>query len=361
MGEISSSGGTAAPVLPPLPVRFTGSGGAYFGIWIVNVLLTILTIGIYSSWAKVRRLRYFYRHTELADSSFDFHGSPGRILLGRVVALAMFLVYNYFLRMRSPWTLLVLALFLLVLPWLLRNSFRFRLYNTSWRNTRFHFRGSVAGAYRVVLLNGVLTLMTLYMLAPFTHQRLKAYQHNSSYFGRARFSFHATAGQFYLVYLLLLVSAIVLFSLLGAAGVGSVLMALGKASQQRTHVDARALVRSVFLLYGVLILYGLLIGPIFHALLTNLIWNNTRLEEHRIECRLSPLPLMWIGVSNLVVVALTLGLFMPWASVRLAKYQAECMRLLPATDLQEFVDTEPEKVGAVGEEAMSMFDFDIAL
>jgi hypothetical protein len=37
------------------------------------------------------------------------------------------------------------------------------------------------------------------------------------------------------------------------------------------------------------------------------------------------------------------------------------VRLLPASDLQEFVAAEPERIGAVGEEAATAFDFDIAL
>jgi len=57
----------------------------------------------------------------------------------------------------------------------------------------------------------------------------------------------------------------------------------------------------------------------------------------------------------------TLGLFIPWAMVRLARYQLQSMRLLPATDLQEFVAAEPETVGAIGAEAATAFDFDIAL
>ena len=32
-------------------IVFTGKASEYFGIWIVNVLLTILTLGIYSAWA----------------------------------------------------------------------------------------------------------------------------------------------------------------------------------------------------------------------------------------------------------------------------------------------------------------------
>ncbi|WP_373776122.1 DUF898 family protein, partial [Neisseria dentiae] len=38
--------------------EFHGNAGEYFNIWIVNIFLTIITLGIYGPWAKVRRLRY---------------------------------------------------------------------------------------------------------------------------------------------------------------------------------------------------------------------------------------------------------------------------------------------------------------
>jgi uncharacterized membrane protein YjgN (DUF898 family) len=351
----------ASSPLAPEQLHFTGSGGEYFGIWIVNLLLTIVTLGIYSAWAKVRRLQYFYRHTEVAGSSFDFHGSPGRILVGRVIALAMLIAYNYSVRLRSPLTIVILAGIAVVMPWLLRNSFRFRLYNTSWRGTRFHFRGTVAGAYRVFLLNGFLTLITLYVMAPFMHQRLKAYQHDNSWFGRTRCSFHARAGQFYVIYLLLLATIVVFAIVIGFSGIGGALIALSQAQKQGGHTNPTAVLRALAVLYGALILMGVSIGPVFHALITNLIWNNTRIGEHRIECNMSPLVLVWITVSNFVLVAVTLGLFIPWAMVRLAKFQLESSRLLPVSDLQEFVAAEPESIGAVGEEAATAFDFDISL
>jgi uncharacterized membrane protein YjgN (DUF898 family) len=362
--ETNSDGGSppqGSSTRAPEPIRFTGSGGEYFRIWIVNLLLTIITLGIYSPWAKVRRLQYFYRHSELAGSSFDFHGSPTKILIGRVIALVMLIAYNYSVRLHSVWTLVVIVALAVVMPALLRNSFRFRLYNTSWRGTRFHFRGSVGGAYRVLLLNGFLTVVTLYGFAPFMHQRLKAYQHDNSWFGRTRFSFHARPGQFYLVYLLLLAALAALAIVFFAGGIGGVFATVAEAQRHGGHADPRAVVRAVVLLYGALILVGATVGPTFHALITNLIWNNTRLGENRITCKLSPLPLMWIGLSNLVLVVLTLGLFIPWAMVRLRRYQLECVELLPASDLQGFEAAEPEAIGALGEEAAGVFDFDIAL
>ena len=134
-------------------------------------------------------------------------------------------------RLHSIWTLVVIVVLAAVLPWLLRNSFRFRLYNTSWRGTRFHFRGTVGGAYRVFLLNGFLSVITLYLMLPFAHQRLKAYQHENSWFGQTRFSFHARAGQFYLVYLMLLAGLLAFGIVLAIAGIGGVFKALMLAQQ----------------------------------------------------------------------------------------------------------------------------------
>ena len=53
-------------------LEFSGSAGEYFRIWIVNTFLTIITLGIYSAWAKVRTRQYFYAHTGLAGHSFEY-------------------------------------------------------------------------------------------------------------------------------------------------------------------------------------------------------------------------------------------------------------------------------------------------
>src|SRR6187549_4298956 len=76
-----------------VPFEFRATGGEYFRIWIVNLLLTIVTLGIYSAWAKVRRLRYFYGSTLLDGASFEYHGRPIAILKGRIIAFAAYLLF----------------------------------------------------------------------------------------------------------------------------------------------------------------------------------------------------------------------------------------------------------------------------
>jgi uncharacterized membrane protein YjgN (DUF898 family) len=347
--------------LATAPVTFTGTGAEYFGIWIVNLLLTIVTLGIYSSWAKVRRLQYFYRHTEVAGSTFDFHGNPVKIFIGRLIALAMLIAYNLSVRLHSVMTLVVVGAIAVIMPWLLRNSFRFRLYNSSWRGIRFHFRGAVGSAYRVFLLNGLLTMITLYLLAPFMHQRLKAYQHNNSWFGQTQCSFHARVGEFYKIYLLWLAGLLLFGTLVGLSGIGGTFAAISHAKAHGAPPNPFVVFKMLGVVYGAMIIAAVLIGPIFHALVTNLIWRNTRIGEHRIECNISPFGLVWIGVSNFFLTVITLGLYMPWAMVRLTKFQLGAVTLVPAGDLQEIVAAEPDKISAVGEETATAFDFDISL
>ena len=74
------------------PVVFTGKAGEYFGIWIVNLLLSIVTLGIYSAWAKVRRKKYFYNNTLIDGVGFDYHANPIAILKGRVIAFVLFVL-----------------------------------------------------------------------------------------------------------------------------------------------------------------------------------------------------------------------------------------------------------------------------
>jgi uncharacterized membrane protein YjgN (DUF898 family) len=385
----------AAPLIPE-PVIFNGRGSEYFKIWIVNLLLTIVTVGIYSAWAKVRRLQYFYRNTEIAGSSFDFHGNPVRILIGRIIALVLYAAYYFAQRQQSLVMFAIVAvLSLLIMPWLLRNSLRFRLYNTSWRGTRFHFRGSLGRIYGIVLLNlflavaGIciavviigfeskffgparanfgwmrffsvfgLILLFLYLWIPFAHQQLKAYQHGNSWFGRTKFSFHASVWSFYLNYLVSLAAILAMALLFKLPMVSAFLAHLRLPTQPG---DLGSAMRLVAVLWIVFIIVGLSVGQVFRAFLTNLIWSNTRLGEHRIDCVISPWGLIWVAASNFVLTIVTLGFFYPWAAVRLARFQMDSVDIFRASDLQEFEEAEQEDIGALGEEASTIFDFDIAL
>lgn len=341
------------------PLVFTAKGGEYFGIWIVNLLLTVLTLGIYSAWAKVRRLQYFYRNTSLAGSGFDYHGAPKAILKGRLIAFAMLVIYNLAGRFNPLLGLAVGGVLACALPWLLLRSLQFKLHNSSHRGLRFRFAGTLGESYVVFLLLPLASFFTLYLLAPVWHQQLKRYQHNNSWYGQTSFSFDAPIRAFYKIYF----AAGAMF-LAGVALLG-VLAALtfpNGAHMAQTVEERKALFALIPLaiLVAMLVLI-LLIRPYIDSRLQNLVWNNTRLGPHRFASKVTARRLFFIMIGNLVGIVLTLGLYRPFAVVRMLKYRLESVSLLASGDLDNFAASQEQPVGAVGEEAAEMFDIDIAL
>lgn len=338
-----------------LNFSFTGTGGEYFRIWIVNLLLTILTLGIYSAWAKVRRMQYFHRHTWLNNSNFDYHGTPIAILKGRLIAVALLVSYQVTIQTMPMVGLVVLLLIALVFPFLLVKSFRFRLYNTSYRGLRFNFVGSIKSAYWNFLALPIFSLFTLYLLAPFTHQRIKAYQHNNSRFGQTSFAFGAGAGSFYKVYFLAFLMMMAIGALLGIAGYG-----FFQGILQNTN-DPRSFVMFMVAFYGLIIIASFFVVPYFISRIQNLVWNNTKLDSHQFSCNLSAMRLGWLYISNFILTIITLGLYKPFADIRVARYKVEQMAMQPAGDLEAFLAAEQQNISATGEETAEMFDIDIAI
>jgi uncharacterized membrane protein YjgN (DUF898 family) len=348
------------PEAPALPQRFafTGSGSEYFRIWIVNLLLTIVTLGIYSAWAKVRRTRYFYDSTRVSGSSFEYHGKPVAILKGRLIGVAFFGAYNLALVISEPVGFAMLGLLVLIVPWLIWKSLQFKLYNSSYRGIRFGFRGSLGKAYFAYFFLPILALFSLYLLAPFVHQRMKQFQHDESRFGASHFSFHAGAGKFYKTYLIafaiFIAGTIAITLAFGGTIVGLIAMGGGKRTDPSTIV---AMVALVFALYA----WMFLLFPIFLTMIQNLIWNNTWLDQHRFTSDMKWGRMTFIALTNIIGIVLTLGLFIPFAQVRSLKYRIESMSLLPDGSLDEFIADTQAKASATGEGMADLLDFDLSL
>ncbi|MHB8914263.1 MAG: YjgN family protein [Thiobacillus sp.] len=340
--------------------QFSGKGSEYFRIWIVNLALTLLTLGIYSAWAKVRRLQYFYRHTALGGSSFDYHGDPVAILKGRIIAVALLVIYNVAGNMNPLWGLVAFVVLLIVLPWLIQRSLQFKLHNSSYRGLRFSFGGSNGQAYKNFLLWPLAGYFTLGLLAPLAHQRVKAYQHNSSHYGTEPFFFSARAKQFYKIYLKLL--GLVLIMLIVLAG--SIAMGMyGLSSIFSGELDVKS-PKHIFGIFVIVLMFYLLaflfIGPWFAARTQNLVWNHTALGQNPFSSHVRARDLFWLYLTNFIAIILTLGLFKPFADIRLARYRLEHMAMHPQTSLDDIHAGQSQATTATGEESADLFDFDIS-
>lgn len=359
-GDMQTATARQQPTDEPrlLPLSFVGSGSEYFRIWIVNLLLSIVTLGIYSAWAKVRRTRYFYANTKLAGTSFDYHGNPVAILKGRIIAALFIAAYNIAFKISTATGFIMLAALILLLPWLVWKSYQFKLYNTSYRALRFGFRGSLGSVYVNYLLLPALTFLTAYLLAPFAHQRIKKYQHEESRYGNAHFSFHGTVGSFYKVYLIVLGIGIAGAFVIGFGFSGTLgAFFRGGGLKHASGTGIITFLLFIFLLYA----WMLSLFPIFLALVQNLIWNNTTIGTHRFESHMKPGKMVFIAFTNLIGIVGTVGLFIPFAHVRALKYRIESMSLICGDSLDEFVAGAQPDASATGEGMADLLDFDLSL
>jgi uncharacterized membrane protein YjgN (DUF898 family) len=350
----------------------------------------------------VRREQYFHRNTLLDGSGFDYHGRPGAILKGRLIAYGAVVVFNMIMRYSFPLehkalfllAFALIAVTLLLPSWLLVRSFAFRTHNTSYRGLHFNFHGTYLKCvgtflpyvlFYIAMLSATIFAMSfakpklleiilripsrilfpiffsfwsipLFLMIPVIPAlfcSFKRFQINNLSFGQSRFKCEVKMSAFYgiffrtiLIVIVYLVFYFLCFKLLRLFG--------GKLGTAFTLLVVLALFLLKIPLYFVVFVY-------LQVHTANLVWNNTTLGRHRFISTQTFKGLFALTASNIFLTLLTFGLYWPCAKMRLAAYRARNTLLVAEGGLDNFVGRVSEEVRATGEEILDVFDFDIAL
>jgi uncharacterized membrane protein YjgN (DUF898 family) len=384
----------------PVKIQFTGSGSEYFRIWIVNTLLTILTLGIYSAWAKVRREKFFHQHTLIGDSNLEYHGKPIPILKGRLLVFGLFAL-TQFAAINPTIQVAALAVFSLAFPFLMQRSLRFRLLNTSYRGLRFNFAGTAKQAYRVlvpIIVVGVVILGTMALLSGFFEEEKKAppgwligaflliallstllypyflgiwkvFAVRHSQFGSIRTQVNFEAGGVVRAYLkaalIVVVPLVALALFFWLTDFYS-----GFVSKNPEGVKYVAIFLALIVLFYVSLL---LLAPTFIAMLHNYIWNGRvglKLKATQVadgfsvaEFRsdLSIRRYVGLQVKNFLLTVLSGGLYRPFAAVASAKMRLESVSLSDGRFIDAVTGSSNGNQNAIGAEAMDAVDMDFSM
>ena len=366
-----------------LGIEFTGSGSEYFRIWIVNLVLIIVTLGIYFPWAKVRRLRYFSGNTLVAGEPLDFHGSPIKMLKGYVLVGVLFAVYSAAGNFSPVAGFVAFLVIVALAPALFKSAMQFRLANTSWRGLRFSFKGDLVGAYRaavpfflpglaVVGLSmgvvdqrrppdwfgvGLALVMALFFLTlPWLLWNFKRYQHNHYALGSLQTSLRTSVGSFYMLFLKAIVPVIV-----AGIAVGLLFGVFFGAMPKQPGAGGLSMVLMFMLLLLALIVPMATIKPIFVALMQNLVWSRTGNDRIRFYSELSIWSLLLLNLKNWLLIVVTLGLYWPFAAIATARMRLEAVRIATRDDPQTMFAQMSTDGEAAGDAAGDLFGFDIGL
>lgn len=379
-------------------IEFKGTTEEYFGIWIVNVLLSIVTLGVYSAWAKVRNKKYFSGVTFIDGHNFDYHATGVQILIGRLIVFGFYialLVANLY----SPELYLVLILILFaVLGWIIRQALRFNARMTSYRNVRFNFEGSAGGAWlRYVLLPllvyvgfflgvlvsvlgsndlgaltgqkpiapsiklvlgimGITIIFASLLVIPYVSRAINRYSINNHRYGDRQFGFDAPIGPYYVGFLKMIgLVILVLF------GFGMVVGSIVATTQMTSTGAPGAGTITLFTILYPLFLFGFVAaGLVYRVAIRNIIFNNSVLDErHQFISTFETPKYAFIIITNVLAVVFSLGLAVPWTRIRLARYVAENTKVVAKGSLGGYTSSVIETSGVSAAEYADIEGFDI--
>jgi len=377
---------SAVAVVPePLPFSFTGQATPYFRIWIVNFLLSVVTLGLWSPWAKVRKRRYFYGHTWVGGANFEYHGNPVAILRGRLIAAAAFVVYwfvDHLLPGAGPALLLVL---LTAAPWIVARSLAFNAANSSHRGIRFGFDGSAravlaaiwplflwpvvlwlserdplaivenATAFIVTTAGLYLVLLCVY---PYAVARVRRLTVSHSSWGQTRFLSSMRTKKVYAIYgiaIVLGVAGLVAMAVVGVAGYF--------VARLVPDIDADTIGIATAVWAGLLyVILVIVVMAYTRSRVGNLVFDTAELADlARFKSRVSARRLARLYAQNLFAIMFSAGLLIPWAAIRVARYRVESLSVQPQAALDSVSSAVTAGASATGEELGEVFGFDLAL
>jgi uncharacterized membrane protein YjgN (DUF898 family) len=384
----------------PYSVRleFTGSGSEYFRIWIVNLLLTVCTLGLYYPWAKVRRLRYFYGNTLVDGQPLGFHGDPKQMLKGFLLVVALFASYSVAQQVSPIAAALAFVLLAALWPALWKSSMQFRLANTSWRGLRFQFAGALPGAYKavapfwvpLVLLIGlgafwgvtqaggegaIMTGQAVWLglafmaavflgsivLMPFLFWNLKRYQHNHYVLATQQSQFGVPLWGFYkLAFKLGGLGFVSLLVVMGVVLLGvSVLFSGGMSTPSNSWFGIGLLLIGV---YAPIVAAMTSLKAIAAAMVQNLVWSNTASSHLRFQSDLEALGLMGLALKNFALTVFTLGLYWPFAAIATQRMRLQAVTVAFSLSPDELVLAALGKQGdTAGDAAGDILGIDIGV
>jgi uncharacterized membrane protein YjgN (DUF898 family) len=332
--------------------EFTGTAAEYFRIWIVNLFFTLITLGIYSAWAKVRKKRYFYGSTRLDGDTFDYFASPKTILKGRIVAFAAFVIYAFATELYPASGFAMWAVFLLVLPWLVMRALTFNARNSAYRGLRFDFTAAPREAVKVYIGMPIVVGLTLGLAFPWFMARQKAFVLSHHAFGTTRFGCDVSAREFFGIYILGFI--ILLALVVPAAGLMGLAVATQALPEAYSWIGFAVPIVLIYAAYAV-------VHAFIQARTTNLLWNGAHGPGIRFSSTLKAVRLARLYIGNVIAIAATAGLLIPWAVIRTLRYRLENVAMHVSDETPHVANSALERVGATGQELGDIFNLDIGL
>lgn len=340
-------------------VKFHGSGTEYFAIWIVNLLLSIVTLGIYSAWATVRTNRYFYSNTEIAGHRLAYLATPIQILIGRLVAFALFAAVLIASSFSPIVAISISVVFTLFIPFIIVMGVRFRMRMMAYRNVRFNFEVRYGRAFVVFLLFPILGFLSLYLAFPWVLKKMDEFLYENMTYGDKAFKPSLETGEYYIAAIF---SAIIM---LAGFFIFGIIVGISAVAGAATDPDVGAAMGSVIagVIGGLVYLFVVVIAYSFYqAYIRNHVYNNMQIQDVAIfSSDLKVMDLVFLSITNYLMLVFTLGIAFPWVKVRTTRLLSNATEITILKGIDDVVAESGTNDSAIADEVIGAFDIDISI
>lgn len=354
-----------SPTPPSLKqLNFFGQPSEYFVIWMINLLFTLVTLGIYGPWAKVRRLNYMLGNVELDGHRFKYLANPLSILKGRIIALVAFIALLIAMTKLQSFALstegfiqamLIFSSVLIMyaaMGLLIWKSLQFTFRMISYRGIRFSFTGSYAGVVGTFFFMPLLATVSLGILAPLAAKKTISFMSNNVKYGELHFKSEITIKQCLKPVLVLLLINISLVTF----GIFTMVSVINLSP------DGTPNEMNIFGVYLVFFLLAFFVQAFVVAMFRNLLVQNLKLSHTSyFDSQIYPLKLAIISATNFLAILFSLGLATPWAQIRKYKYLTESTYAALSSEVESVIAKEQDSPSAIGLEGADMLDIGVGL
>ena len=390
-------------------LNFTGNGFEYFKIWIVNILLTIVTLGLYYPWAKVRNRRYFYANSTMEGRNFEYHATGKQLFLGYLIAMGLFIAYIVLQNISPVLSGIALLILFLGFPWVIWRSLKFNMRMSSFSNVRFGFENGLGGAYINYLLLPILLIIIVYgipvaafILAmqntglaggtpifiagaiatvllglfffAFMKKRNTSYAINGYRYGQGIFTTDVKTKVF--LWILLKTIGISILATIGFSILIAILASVTGLAGSLLELDLNFAdpdsMQSIFqnstmivligLVYFGFILMSMFVLAYFYTRQRTYVYENSNLDNKiNFASSLKAWPFAWVVITNFLLVIVTLGFGMPWAKVRMAKLLLTNTHVDTSVGIDSYLTQRQEEQSSLGEQIGDAFDVDVGV
>jgi len=328
-------------------------------IYIVNLILMVLTLGIYRFWGKTRLRRYIWGNLEIMGDRLEYSGTGKELFLGFLVVFFLILfplfaaigLIDGLLANEHEQARVVLGLSQgLIIVFLVGVAFfrarRYRLTRTHWRGIYSSQTGSSVKYGLMAIASYAATALTLGLAWPVCSVWLKRYEMKHTWVGDEPFDFSPSVKKLYRPFLVVWgIGALYMFGVWNTAG------SIGNLEAIFNSVEAGGQPNPdmVLELFNMIIAMYLGLIPIGLAFLWyrgrayNHFISSTQFHGHALTSTNTGFGFMWLTVGNSLLVFFTLGLALPWAIKRYLNFVERHVGLVGDGDFSQLLQSTQER------------------